>query len=125
MQEGLFVFEGMGDNCAADQQLEPVNLDCLNPVSVAEWVEGAQVSVFPQPAQNTIGVDIELPEAVAPAHFSLWNLNGQQVADFGTHALSKGRQQLEFSRPGSLPGGLYALRITGEHGAHTLKVLLQ
>jgi hypothetical protein len=62
---------------------------------------------------------------VAPAHFSLWNLNGQQVSDFGTHALSKGRQQLEFSRPGSLPGGLYALRITGENGAHTLKVLLQ
>ena len=125
MQEGLFVFEGMGDNCAANQQLEPVNLDCLNPVSVEEWVEGAQVSVFPQPAQNTIGVDVELPEAVAPAHFSLWNLNGQQVADFGRHALSKGLQQLEFSRPGSLPGGLYALRITGEHGAHTLKVLLQ
>jgi choice-of-anchor B domain-containing protein len=125
MQEGLFVFEGMGDNCAANQQLEPVNLDCLNPVSVEEWAEGAQVSVFPQPVQSTIGVSVELPEAVAPAHFSLWNLNGQQVSDFGTHALSKGRQQLEFSRPGSLPGGLYALRITGENGAHTLKVLLQ
>ena len=125
MQEGLFVFEGMGDNCAANQQLEPVNLDCLNPVSVEELVEGGQVSVFPQPAQSTIGVDLQLPEAVAQARFSLWNLNGQQVADFGAHTLSKGRQQLEFSRPSRLPGGLYALQITSGNGAQTLKVLLQ
>jgi hypothetical protein len=125
MQEGLFIFEGMGDNCAANQQLEPVNLDCLNPVSVDELLEGAQIAVYPQPAQHLIGLDLQLPEAIAQAHFSLWNLSGQQVADFGTHTLNKGAQQLEFSRPGSLPGGLYALRIESKTGAHSLKVLLQ
>lgn len=125
MQEGLFVFEGMGDNCTATQQLEPVNLDCLNPVAVDEWSAGAQVSVFPQPASNTIGLDIHLPQAAPQAHFSLWNVSGQQVADFGIHALSQGAQQLEFDRPASLPGGLYALRVQDKTGTHTLKVLLR
>lgn len=124
MQEGLFVFEGMGDNCAADQQLEPVNLDCLLPVSVNEWAEGAQVLVFPQPASGIIGLEVQLTEAVSETHFSLWSLNGQQVADFGEYNLSAGSHQLEFNRPATLAGGLYALRIQSESGSQAVKVLL-
>ncbi|TXB61504.1 choice-of-anchor B family protein [Phaeodactylibacter luteus] len=125
MQEGLFVFESVGDNCAATQELQPVNLDCLLPVSVQEEApEAGHLLVYPQPASGQLQVELNMSRPQAGAQFALYGLHGQLVQQFGPQDLAAGAQTLAFPLQAH-PQGLYVLRVQGEQWSHSAKVILK
>lgn len=125
MQEGLFVFEGMNDDCPATQALEPVDLECLNPTGAEELSATEAIRVFPQPAREILQLSVELDAPRYGVRFSLLDLNGQEVKALGAQDLREGYSQLQMELGGQLPSGLYVLRLQNSEWAHVQRVILQ
>lgn len=114
MQEGLFVFEGMGDNCAAQQQLSPVNLDCLNPIATRQASAVEALRVYPQPTRSQLQLDFSLAQPQPATRISLYDVTGREVQLLSVSDLPAGEQQLGFELRAGLPAGLYLLRLQGQ-----------
>jgi len=108
MQEGLFVFEAVDADCAANQQLAPVDLDCLTPTSTEEVLAVKGLEVFPQPARDQLQVSwAEMAEG-QPLQAQLYATTGQLVHTWQPTALSA---KFELTLPNGLNAGLYVLRL--------------
>ena len=114
MQEGLFVFEGMGDNCAPNENLEPVDVSCLTPTSTLDISQNNGISVFPQPVSDVINLKADLVSPATQTTISLTNMSGQQVQRWANHSLIAGSQQIELPLAKSLTPGIYLLRMEGD-----------
>jgi len=114
MQTGLYVFEGMGDNCAASLELAPVDLSCLAVSSTAgrEGVEGLEL--FPQPAAGTLNINLQLPGGQRKVNARLLDINGRLAQRLGTEQLQGGANTLRYQIDSALPAGVYLLRLQGE-----------
>ncbi|MCB0548911.1 MAG: choice-of-anchor B family protein [Phaeodactylibacter sp.] len=125
MQSGLHVFEGMGDNCAASQELTPVNLDCLgiNSTTTTEGVESLEL--FPQPASGLLNVRVGLAEGQRKVNVQLLDINGRPAQRFGTEQLQPGANLLSFELDPALPAGVYLLRLRGEGVQVVRRVIVQ
>lgn len=114
MQSGLFVFEGMGDNCAATQELTPVDLSCLG-INAASGPEGVErLNVFPQPASGILNVQLEWPEGQRNVNARLLDINGRLAQRFGNEQLQPGANLIRYELNPGLPAGIYLLRLEGE-----------
>ncbi|MCB9264841.1 MAG: choice-of-anchor B family protein [Lewinellaceae bacterium] len=114
MQSGLYVFEGPGDNCAATQELTPVDLSCLGVNSTA-GVKGVEsVNIFPQPASGVLNVQLDVAEGQKKVNAHLLDINGRVVQRFGTEPLQPGTNLLRFDLSDGLSAGVYLLRLQGE-----------
>jgi choice-of-anchor B domain-containing protein len=114
MQEGLFIFEGVGDNCAATQELQPIDLSCLNPTSLHELPEGTYARVFPQPAHEELNISISSPEGQWMVNADLLDINGRVVRRLGSENLLAGENLLQFPLGQGLAAGIYLLRLQGD-----------
>lgn len=114
MQSGLFVFEGMGDNCAATQELAPVDLSCLGVSATAEPEGVESLEVFPQPASGVLNVKLELAEGQKKVNARLLDINGRLAQRLGTEQLQGGANTLRYQIDSALPAGVYLLRLQGE-----------
>ncbi|MCB0594547.1 MAG: choice-of-anchor B family protein [Lewinellaceae bacterium] len=114
MQSGLFVFEGMGDNCAATQELAPVDLSCLGVSATAEPEGVESLEVFPQPASGVLNVKLELAEGQKKVNARLLDINGRLAQRLGYEQLQPGANLLRYELDAALPTGVYLLRLQGE-----------
>ena len=124
MQEGLFVFEGMGDNCDPNAALEPVNVDCLTPTSTDEVQTPDQITVSPVPAREQLNLDINLSSA-DKVNVQLYNANGQITQSWEPLQLQSGTQQMTLPLANGLTSGLYILKLEGTTVNSTARVIIQ
>lgn len=114
MQRGLFVFEGVGDNCAATETLAPVDLSCLNVSSSVDEAATSGLEVFPQPAHDVLNVRLMLAEGQGRVNASLLDISGREVQRFAGESLASGENILRYPLGESIQPGLYLLRLQGE-----------
>ena len=125
MQSGLLVFEGMNDNCAATQELAPVDLSCLG-INAATEREGVErLEVFPQPTSGTLNIRFELVEGQGKVNVQLLNINGRPAQRFGSVQLQPGANQLRYKLSPALPAGVYLLQLQGEGWNAVRRVVVQ
>jgi choice-of-anchor B domain-containing protein len=125
MQEGLFVFEGMGDNCESNANLEDVDLSCLTPSSTEDILPSRKASIFPQPASHTFQVDFHLDKAELNAQFQLVNLDGKVVQTWSARSLQAGEVSTNLQLLSSVSPGIYLLQMQGEHMAISERLIVQ
>jgi len=119
MQEGLFVLEGMGDNCSETQELTEVDLSCIDPSSAFSKV-AVELSIYPQPASHQL--TLTWPEDVVVQNISLRNLQGQILKQEKVESLRGG--QLLWSVE-EFPSGWYVLEVQGAEGVHFQSLVIE
>lgn len=80
--------------------------------------ENIEMTVYPNPA--TTHIQLMVPAQSEDLRVELWDISGRCVRQ---EILSKGASVLEMER-GNLPDGIYMLKLTGERGSQTRKVIL-
>lgn len=125
MQEGLFVFEGMGDNCNSNANLEEVDLSCLNPTSTEEIVQATEIAIFPQPASHAFQVNFNIAKAESNVQIHLLNLNGKSVQTWNSRSFHAGEASATFQLSSDVPSGVYLLQIQGENIAVSERLVVQ
>ncbi|MCB0555496.1 MAG: choice-of-anchor B family protein [Phaeodactylibacter sp.] len=114
MQEGLFVFQGVGDNCAATETLTPVDLSCLGVSSSSEQAGAIGLEVFPQPVHQELNVRLTLAEGQSKVNACLMDITGREVQRLGTENLGQGENTLHYRLREGLQPGMYLLHLQGE-----------
>jgi len=106
MQEGLFILEGMNDNCDANAKDE---LCSEQATSTKDINLANSIFIYPQPAQQEI--NIELNQAISSEQIQLFDLNGRIVKEWNIRAKNIGNQLITLDLPNYLPNGIYHLRL--------------
>lgn len=122
MQTGLYIFEGMGDNCYDNRNITPCNIECLT-TSTADLEEVIDLKVFPQPGKDWLNVNIKLIEAQKSVNLALFDITGQLVKRFPVEDLQEGENQIELEL-GKISPGFYALRLFNTDFEASTKVVI-
>jgi len=69
------------------------------------------VNVFPNPLRDRAVVSYALPAGSARARLDLYDVQGRRWRTIAAPGTEPGRHVLHWLRPGSLPGGVYVLRL--------------
>ncbi len=109
MQNGLFVFEGVGDNCNA-------------PVSKTNNILKQKLSlqISPQPATEKLNLQLSDDTDLTNAFAVLMDANMRQVI-----MQNIDNQSFEIKLPASIANGIYFLRVQASDGVAVKKVLVQ
>lgn len=124
MQNGLFVFEGMGDNCAAVQQLDDCDIDCGMTTSTEDTDKITDLEVYPIPTNGALNVNISLTEGQNRVKFELVDITGRAVQRFKESNLRAGINQFTFELNPQLSPGFYYLKIGNESFQTAQSVIL-
>lgn len=124
MQNGLFVFEGMGDNCAATQNIMACDIDCGMITSTNDMAQKIELEVYPLPTQGTLNVNITLMEGQNRVKFGLIDITGRVVQRFVESDLAAGSNSFAFEINPKLRDGFYFLDIRNESLQVTRKVAI-
>ena len=125
MQSGLFVFEGMGDNCSSQAR----NSNCLQSqicslTSTEDFSLFNAIKISPNPVIDQASLIINLSEALDNLEVSLMAINGQIVQNWQYQNLMAGTNDFSILFPNSLPEGVYLLSLRSEQFQITKKVLV-
>lgn len=93
------------------------NFDLLNDVEEAEIAICYGYSIYPNPAKNTLNIEVE-----GHTNISIYSLSGQQILTRTTEL--SGHHQLQMDL-GHLPRGIYLLEISKNDEKYTEKLILQ
>lgn len=124
MQSGLFVFEGMGDNCAAQ---EPVSCE-MTACATTSLTEVAAINnsiIQPNPIVDQFSLSINLANHLTALSVSLSNSQGQQVQTWMLNNLQAGPNDFSFYLPEQLPTGVYFLSLRSQQAVTTKKMIVQ
>ena len=124
MQYGLFVFEGMGDNCAAQ---EPVSCE-MTACATTSLTEVAAINssiIQPNPIVDNFTLSINLANNLASLFVSLNNSQGQAIQTWTLDNLQAGSNDFSFYLPEQLPNGVYFLSLRSQQAVTTKKMILQ
>lgn len=120
MQEGLFVIEGMGDNCDPKADIQP----CQLASTLKLLDEGKnQINIYPQPAKASIQIDLSLEKTLENAQIELYDNFGRPLKALWQGNLVAGKQTLEITLPDA-PAGMYLLYIKNEAVFISKKIVL-
>lgn len=122
MQEGLFVFEGLGDGCVSNYTHEfcfdlSTSVETLQPEAVG-------LTVYPQPVQEELNVNISLRKGQTEVNATLFDLNGRAVQRLYQGNLQPGKNQLSLRLPATIPNGMYLLKVENAEWAVAQKVVV-
>jgi len=124
MQSGLFVFEGMGDNCASQEKPFCALENCLQTVT-QEISEIDQLQLQPNPVVDQFWLSVKLSTALSSLNISLSTISGQVVQTWQVQNLQTGTNELSFSFDKELSGGLYFLSLHSEKEMTIRKLLIK
>ena len=113
MQNGLFILEGMNDNCADTREVLDCDLSCLEVSSSTNETLIESLEISPVPARDLLNVNINLMEGQNKVNLYLTDINGRLVQRFENRNLASGTNRLELGIDPQLPAGFYLLRIQG------------
>lgn len=110
MQQGLFVLEGMGDNCDPKANIIPCSI--TNTVERLDETKN-HIEVYPQPSHDFVNMDIELETTLKGVQIQLHDWTGRLLQTLWTGDLPAGKQQLELSL-GGVSAGMYLIKVQDE-----------
>lgn len=124
MQKGLFVLEGMGDNCTSTAATNNCNVSCsLSDVETApDFVTG--LDIFPHPVEGELNVNVSLTERQTEVNLDLLDINGRLVQRLAFTDLEIGDNSLQFDLDVQM-SGIYLLKLQSERFVLTRKVVLK
>lgn len=114
-----------GDNNSAGDNIYDgsASVSDANATSINASFNKQQMKVYPNPVQKTI--HLKLPESFdEKGNIILTNLNGRQVADFGTHH-NAGQKNLKLRVSSHLRSGVYILHLTGTKTSINKKLIIE
>jgi len=121
MQRGLFVFEGMGDNCSNQAPPECTMQNCLSlATSTTDLSTLGSIDLYPNPITSSFSIQLNLEKVVPNLTVSLHSLSGSILQQWGVEGVTSGAQQLSFTLQKDIANGFYFLSLRGEEGVHTL-----
>ncbi len=85
-------------------------------------VPDGQVSVYPNPAGQTLSIVLNLPEAAA-VKVDLLQMNGQMLENLANKMIQAGKQTMQFSLD-RIPKGTYLCRITARSYLKQVKIMV-
>ena len=121
MQEGLFVFDSMDDNCTG------LSMDdyCVPATAVSEIPNLSSITTFPNPVGNQLIVQLELKKNIVDLGSSLVDVTGRTVQDFGKFDVQKGAVQLDFQLNDAITNGFYFLKLADGENTKMKKIIVQ
>ncbi|MEM1121665.1 MAG: choice-of-anchor B family protein, partial [Bacteroidota bacterium] len=125
MQTGLYVFEGMGDNCQT-QNRESINLqnqNC-NLTSTADIPIWSDLKMSPNPATEKTSLIVNFPQALDHLTISLIDVNGQIIQRQDYRQVLAGKNDFTILLPNSLAKGLYFLSLRSDSFHLTKKLVI-
>ena len=120
MQNGLFILEGPGDDCA-NREESIISCGLVNNTSSPQLTTIA-VTVSPQPASSYLRLQFPEEHTTENVKARLLDLNGRAVHRFEDSWI--GQKQVEWNLP-QLANGLYILELQGKDWLSAQKVLIQ
>ncbi|MFK7983166.1 MAG: choice-of-anchor B family protein [Saprospiraceae bacterium] len=125
MQGGLFVFEGMNDNCNSQSR----NSNCLQSqicslTPTKDFSLFNEIKLSPNPMIDRTSLIVNLSEALDNLEVSLMTINGQVVKNWQYQNLIAGANDFSILLPNSLPKGVYLLSLRSEQFKITKKVMV-
>lgn len=125
MQSGLFVFEGMDDNCSS----QPRNTNCLQSQTCSltptdDFSLFNDIKLMPNPVIDRASLIVNLKETLDNLTISLMTINGQVLQDWQYQNLTVGANDFSILLPNSLPEGVYLLSLRSEQFQLTKKMMV-
>src|SRR4030095_11755925 len=85
---------------------------------------GLFVNVYPNPGDQNITIDVNLPES-GNAQIALLSITGQKVKTIHSGFLPKGFHSISFTDHGKLPGGIYLLQMNTKTLSGSVRLVLK
>jgi len=121
MQRGLFVFEGMGDDCSNQAPPECIMQNCLSlSTATTDLSSFGSIDLYPNPITSSFSIQFNLEKVVSNMTVSLHSLSGSVLQQWGVEGIGNGDQQLSFTLQKDIANGFYFLSLHGEEGVHTM-----
>ena len=119
MQEGLFVIQGLNDNCKPNKDLKPcTQISSYETISVSS----GRFKVFPNPIGGSgFKIEKENSDYFGEAEISLTDLTGKTLL-FEKAEFSLGPEIIDFELDHPIPNGIYFLKIEIKGAVFTEKV---
>ncbi len=99
---------------------DSISVNTFIGLGLSDWLSGAQLTLFPNPAQNYVMLDLELP-LEEEFNLVLYDLTGRVLRDYGSVAFPSGQFRYTMSLDGIEPG-MYLLLVSGQGGFHAEKL---
>jgi len=119
MQRGLFVFEGIGDDCFNQIPPDCTMQNCLT-TSTTDLSSLGSIDLYPNPITNSFSIQLNLEKVVSNMTISLNSASGRVVQQWAVDGMASGAQQLSFTLQKEVANGYYFLSLRAENGVHTL-----
>ncbi len=125
MQTGLYVFEGMGDNCNTQSRtIKSLESQSCNLTSVDDFVVNNAIKISPNPASDQTSLIVNLSQTLDNLSISLLNINGQQLQTWNYRNVSAGENDFSILLPNSLAEGVYFLSLRSNSFNLTKKLVI-
>ena len=122
MQSGLFVFEGMGDQCHLQEPPScTFNTDCFT-TSTIDHTQPHLLSIQPNPISNEFSLSINPSLTGSSLNISLLDINGRRLQEWNQQAI---QASTSFFLKDHIAAGFYLLSLQTEEGVWTYKVLVE
>jgi len=127
MQSGLFVFEGMGDNCASQGRTSNClqSQSCNFSTPTEDFSVFNEVQISPNPTTGHTSLIVNLSQTLDDLTISLMNVNGQSIDSWQYQNLLSGRNDFSILLPNSLSEGVYFLSLRSEQFHLTKKLIVE
>ncbi len=122
MQEGLFVFEGLGEHCDPNENVTSCRRTGTNTTQVKDKVSG--LTIFPVPANNTLNLSLNANELLKKIQIRLTNLTGKVIRDFGHFDFHQGENKIQLNIDATIPNGFYLLSVSNGAFRKVVKVAI-
>jgi hypothetical protein len=86
--------------------------------------DGLFVNVYPNPGEQNITIDLNLPES-GNAQIDLLSINGQKMKTVHSGFLTKGFHTINFKTGLKLQGGIYLLRMNTKTLSGSVRLVLK
>ena len=125
MQNGLFVFESMGDNCSGqtrNEKLLEAPVCSLTPTKDFSFFN--KINISPNPVTNQVSILLNLIETLPELEISLVGLDGKTVQNWQVENLTTGENAFSLLLDNSLSGGLYFLSMRSKQFSVTSRLVI-
>jgi len=120
MQKGLFIFEGIADQC---ERKQATNCGLLSETKDLPTF-GGSLHIFPQPAQDYLSISFKADQDYTFVKLHLIDITGRILSTTFVKYLPKGENSLSLSL-NDVPNGIYFLKLESDEFQIAKKVIIQ
>lgn len=126
MQKGLFVLETIDGSCNPAFSTSGT-VSCADTVLSVNATPTAisSVNIFPTSTTGTLHVVFEATYPNENCLLEVFSLDGSKIQSEAIPILTPGNQTHTVQLKSNIPTGLYVVRVVGNHGSHSEKIMLQ